>query len=192
MPGEPRQTATAGSGPRRGGLEAAAGATAEPTHSSPYRASGARFAGSASAFQVAGCTRITLPCTHPAPYPSTPPVGPYRCRTHCRVQYGSLGACTYDRSGPVLGEPRGAEYTAVSGSQAGLYRFMRFARPFDCNSTSFSHVLLSLVPVLLRLVPVLLRLVPVLLILGPCFTEFRTCFTTRTLSQPEARICLVS
>ena len=48
-----------------------------------------------------------------------------------RDQYGTTETCTYDRFDIVLGEPRGAEYSRVSGSQAGLMRYCRFTRPFD-------------------------------------------------------------
>ena len=96
-------------------------------------------------------TRYTHPaCTQP----------PSARHAHRPAMPVSPRACTNDRFWDTVGEPRGVEYTAVSGSRAGLYRFIRFARPFDwvldCSrlcSTEFSL----------------------------CFTEFSLCFTEFSL-----------
>ena len=52
------------------------------------------------------------------------------------------------------------EHTRISGSQAGFYQYLRFARPFD-------RVLLIYGPVLLSYGPWLLSYGPVLLSYGP-------------------------
>ena len=104
------------------------------THSSPCRASGARFAVHGLRFPGCwACPGITHPGTHPL-YPTL--VLP-RCTAPLDVAavgyWVSLGACTYDRFWQGVGEPRGVEHSLVSGSRAGLYLYLRFTRPFDWN-----------------------------------------------------------
>ena len=113
-------------------------------------------------------TLVPTRYTHPVYPPRHPPDTARRAHPGPTTVHGTLRTCTYDRFRPVLGEPRGVEYSAVSGSQTGLYCIYRFTRPFDWVLDRYLHVLLSLVPVL---GPVLLSLVPVLgpvlLSLGP-------------------------
>ena len=72
-------------------------------------------------------TRYTHPaCTHPYPVPSL-----HRRTAAHRRPSTAPRTCTYDQFGTPVGEPRGIEHTANSGSQTGLYRLLRFTRPFD-------------------------------------------------------------
>ena len=106
---------------------------------------------------------ITIPYTHPVPIPQyhTPPVHPCTPTTSPRDR--APRACTYDSFEDTVGEPRGVEYSQVSGSRTGLWTLDWFTRPFDWFNDCFRLVLLSLVPVLLSIVPDLLSLVPYLL-----------------------------
>ena len=65
------------------------------------------------------------PPTHTPPW--YPPVHSPPSTARC----GALGACTYDRFGNTVGEPRGLRTHPYSGPQTGLLRFSRFARPYD-------------------------------------------------------------
>ena len=121
---------------------------------------GARFAGIyLSSSSVVGY-RYTPPRTHPSPIP-VPSTRPYRTPcTACSSVLLVPGTCTYDRFWDVLGEPRGLEHTAVSGSRTGLLRFIDFARPYDWIIDCFMTVLLSYGPRLLSYGPRLLSYGP--------------------------------
>ena len=72
-------------------------------------------------------TRYTHPVIPRPVHPSCPT--PSSCTTPpCSV---TTGTCTYDRFESPVGEPRGVEYTHVSGSRAGLYLCSGITRPFD-------------------------------------------------------------
>ena len=83
-----------------------------PTHSSPCRASGARFAGMGTS---PGSWVVPRYSTHPVPTQS-----PYPCCTPSRAQCSlHVHGARYSRFWRSVGEPRGLEYRRVSGSQAG-------------------------------------------------------------------------
>ena len=88
--------------------------------------------------------RYSPPWYPPSPHP--PGTTHRRTAAHCRPSTAP-GTCTYDRFRPVVGEPRGCRTHLVSGSQTGLYRLLRFTRPFDWV---IDLILLNLVPVLLN------------------------------------------
>ena len=92
----------------------------------PAGTSGARSAGygvSPGSWVLPRGTPLYYPpwYTHPV-YPPwyTRPAPPF-CAS-CTPRHGTTGTCTYDRFELVQGEPRGLEYTKVSGSQTGYTR----------------------------------------------------------------------
>ena len=106
--------------------------------------------------------RYTPPCTHPART-----TGLHGSHVTAGTVHGYLGACTYGRFGPVVGEPRGSRthpVFRVPGSHITVYLvYQGLHGRLTANPLSLVNVLLSLVPVLLSLDPSFLSLVPVLL-----------------------------
>ena len=80
-------------------------------------------------------TRITHPYTH-TPYL---PMPVHHCMCTLPAVRGVGGTYTYGRFRRSVGEPRGLEYTLVSGSRAGLYLCIRFTRPYDWVYDRFIH-----------------------------------------------------
>ena len=101
--------------------------------------------------------RYSPPYTHPV-YPSRPHHAmPGRVRACTGTPPDTARTCRFDTR---VGEPRGIEHTAVSGSQAGLYWLYCFTRPFDWVLDCFSHCFTEF---------------------SHCFTEFSVCFTEFSL-----------
>ena len=90
-------------------------------------------------------TRLYPPWYH-TPYPPTSML--YRHPVD-HPRHRAPGTCTYDRFDHVVGEPRGIEYTPVSGSRAGLVYGYWFTRPFDWFYDCFEPYL----PVFTRIYP---------------------------------------
>ena len=111
------------------------------THSSPYGASGARFAVRGLLLEQTGWLGgpgITHPVyppvlpTRPAPYPV------HHCRARTSLPYTYSGDTRFQEP---EGEPRGIRTHPVSGPGTGyiqLYRILRFTRPFEGVLTEFS------------------------------------------------------
>ena len=121
--------ATAGSGPWQcqGGCGRTGGAAAV-THplQPPAGASGARFAGYCLRLRAGWVPGIALPLPTRIPHPGTIP-SPYT--TPCMACSSVLlcpRACTYGCFWTRVGEPRGPEYSQLSGSQAGYIQYLVF------------------------------------------------------------------
>ena len=68
-----------------------------------------------------GSTRYSPPATHPVPIPHPGTTHPAPLYPHTAMVHHTLTACTYGRFDTDVGEPRGVEYSAVSGSRTGLW-----------------------------------------------------------------------
>ena len=126
-----------------GGLRLGREGVAQPTHSSPCRASGARSAGWAQRGRWAGSTPRY---THPVYPPGIPtwyhtPV-PHVTAARVHHGHGTPGTCTYDRFGQYVGEPRGVEHSPYLGSRTGYIQLFSFiwpwVGPFSLCFTEFS------------------------------------------------------
>ena len=145
-----------GPGCRPGWVRAHRGIPAPiPTHSSPLQGlpGPASLVSDLLASSVGGYPVYPSPAH---PWYHTPPVRPSPAPTVDSTADvdGTRGACTYDRFGPRVGEPRGSRTHPVLGSRTGYIQLYEAGTLIHGRLTEFrtrfTEVLLSSGPVLLR------------------------------------------